>query len=86
MSNKVIDIDKEDLSNLEVLKNRGKFLLEELGQISLLEITLEERKENAKAFRVKTRDMEKELAEFLEKKYGKGNVDLDTGKFTPVVV
>lgn len=86
MSNKVIDIEKEDLSNLEVLKNRGKFLLEELGQISLLEITLEERKENAKAFRVKTREMEKELAEFLEKKYGKGNVDLDTGKFTPVTV
>ena len=86
MSEKVIDLDKEDLTNLEVLKNRGKFLLDELGQISLLEITLEERKENAKAFRLKSREMEKELAEFLEKKYGKGNVDLDTGKFTPKTV
>jgi hypothetical protein len=86
MSDKVIDLDKEDLTNLEVLKNRGRFLLDELGQISLLEITLEERKESAKAFRLKTKEMEKELAEFLENKYGKGNVDLDTGKFTPKTV
>lgn len=86
MSDKVIDLDKEDLKNLEVLKNRGRFLLDELGQISLLEITLEERKESAKAFRLKTKEMEKELAEFLENKYGKGNVDLDTGKFTPKTV
>lgn len=86
MSDKVIDLDKEDLTNLEVLRNRGKFLLDELGQISLLEITLEERKESAKAFRLKTKEMEKELAEFLENKYGKGNVDLDTGKFTPKTV
>ena len=33
-----------------------------------------------------SKEMEKELAEFLENKYGKGNVDLDTGKFTPVTV
>lgn len=84
MSNQVIDLEEQDKTNLQVLKTRGKFLLEELGQISLLEITLQERKENAKEFRIKTRDMEKELAEHLEKKYGKGSVDLDTGKFTPV--
>ena len=27
--------------------------------------------------------MEQELSKYLEEKYGKGNVDLDTGKFTP---
>jgi hypothetical protein len=84
MSKQVVDLKEQDIENLKVLKTRSKFLIEELGQISLLEIVLKERKEQAKEFRLKTKEMEIELAEYLEKQYGKGNVDLETGKFTPV--
>ena len=81
--NTVIDLQEEEVNNLLVLKNRSRFLVEELGQVSLLELTLKERKTNALDFREKTKIMEQELSKYLEEKYGKGNVDLDTGKFTP---
>ena len=84
MSKQVVDLKEQDIENLKVLKTRSKFLIEELGQISLLEIVLKERKEQAKEFRLKSKEMEIELAEYLEKQYGTGNVDLETGKFTPV--
>ena len=78
-----VQLEETDLTALQQLDGRSKALIRELGRISLAEIQLEERREAAENFLKESRKIEGELAKALEDKYGKGNVDIQTGIFTP---
>lgn len=78
-----IQLEEADLTALRQLDGRSKALIRELGSISLAEIQLEERREAAENFLKESRKIEGELAKALEAKYGRGNVDIQTGIFTP---
>jgi len=81
--NKTVEISKEILTQIEELKNNKQILIQELGEISIAEITLEERRETAETFLSELKKMEKMVTETLQKDYGQGTVDLQNGTFTP---
>ena len=81
---KVSKLTQEEINNLDIIKQRTEFILKEFGQISIIKLSLEDREAQAKDFLLKTREMEKQVAEYLEKKYGKGSIDIDKGEFTSI--
>ena len=84
MAKEAIKLEEKELENLKTLQLRSRALIQELGSISLAEINLEERREAAENFLKESRQLEAGLAKALEEKYGKGNIDVTTGEFTPI--
>lgn len=76
-------LETGDLDLLKKLKDANNDLLNELGQIKLIELNLEKRIANAKDYQEKLIEKEIFISKSLEEKYGKGTVDLDTGTFIP---
>lgn len=79
MANK--KLTKDELKSLTDLQQKNAALVTELGSIELVNIGLEERRENAEKFLLELREEEKELAKKLEDKYGQGSINLDAGEF-----
>ena len=79
MANK--KLTKDELKSLTELQQKNAALVTELGSIELVNIGLEERRENAEKFLLELREEEKELAKKLEDKYGQGSINLDAGEF-----
>lgn len=76
-------LSKEELGKLQDLQNKNAALVQELGQISLAEINLEQRKESAEQFLEELRTSEQEVVKELEDAYGVGSIDLKEGEFIP---
>jgi K+/H+ antiporter YhaU regulatory subunit KhtT len=78
-------LTKEEMSQIETVKQKSQAIVQELGQLELLRLDLRSRKDNALAFLEELRQEEKDLAQALEAAYGKGTIDLEKGEFTPFV-
>ena len=86
MKGKKEDIIKLTVEELEVLKSiqsRTTEAMNEFGLIAYAEIDLNQRKLNTEAFVRETKSIEVDLLQRLEKQYGYGTIDIDTGVFTP---
>lgn len=81
---KTIKIEEGDLDILKKIQADTDMLIKELGQIKLAEIGLEGRNERAVNFLEDLKTREKDLAEKLEAKYGKGSLNVDTGELIPI--
>lgn len=81
---KTIKIEEGDLDILKKIQSDTDMLIKELGQIKLAEIGLEGRNERAVNFLEDLKTREKDLAEKLEAKYGKGSLNVDTGELIPI--
>lgn len=78
-----IKIDQEDLNVLKKIQEDTDMLIKEFGQIKLSEISLQQRTERAEKFLEQLKLREKDAAEKLEAKYGKGSLNVDTGELIP---
>lgn len=76
-------LTQEELDKLQELSQKNSALINELGNISLIEINLESRKEAASKFLGELREEEQELVKSLEDSYGAGSIDLQKGEFIP---
>ena len=76
-------LTQEELDKLSELSQKNNALINELGNISLIEINLGKRKEAANKFLEELRDAEQELVKSLEETYGAGSIDLQKGEFIP---
>jgi hypothetical protein len=75
-------LEQQELKQLQDLQNKSQQVILELGEISLNEILLENRKNKTKLFLNEIQDEEKTLKEFLIKKYGDNiNINIETGEF-----
>ena len=81
---KTIKIEEADLSILKKIQADTDMVIKELGQIKLAEIGLEGRNQRAVNFLEDLKTREKDLAEKLEAKYGKGSLNVDTGELIPI--
>ena len=81
---KQIKLTEEELNSLKNLQTRGTALRQELSDIGMANLNLTARQSQAEAFYFKTVELERELGKSLEEKYGRGNVDLETGTFIPL--
>jgi hypothetical protein len=75
---------QEELQQVKTIQQNNQAITIEFGQIELAKIDLEDRIENAKVFLKNLKEEEKTLSEFLEQKYGKGSLNIETGQFTPL--
>ena len=81
---KTIKIEEADLNILKKIQADTDMVIKELGQIKLAEIGLEGRNQRAVNFLEDLKTREKDLAEKLEAKYGKGSLNVDTGELIPI--
>lgn len=78
-----IKIDQEDLNVLKKIQEDTDMLIKEFGQIKLSEVSLQQRAGRAEKFLEQLKLREKDAAEKLEAKYGKGSLNVDTGELIP---
>lgn len=76
-------LTKKQIQSLNELQQKNQALINELGQISLNEINLEQRREAAEKYLQELRVAEQTLAKQLEDAYGVGTIDLNKGEFIP---
>ncbi len=88
---KQIKFTKKEIESLENLRNAYAFIQNSLGNLEIQRLQTEqtlERIENQKILLetkyVQEQTNESNLLEQLTKKYGVGNLNIETGEFTPV--
>jgi|MDSZ01.1.fsa_nt_gb predicted nucleic acid-binding Zn-ribbon protein len=73
-----------EISELKKLREEITNLAASFGQLYINKIKLEEQETLLKNKMNSLETQEKQIAENLTKKYGKGSIDLETGTFTPI--
>jgi len=81
MANK--KLSKKELEQIKDIQNRMQAVKTELGQLSLAEIDLKDRRVNVENYLNETKDLENKLIKELEDKYGRGSIDLAREEFIP---
>lgn len=72
----------EEKGTLKEIQQKTQILILELGEIEMIKIQLEERYQNVKRSLFETSNQEKEFTQSLFDKYGKINLNPETGEFT----
>ena len=81
---KEIKFTDEELKKLQDVKQTYERLTINLGQLGIQRINLEMQEKALKDKLDKLMETERELAKTFSTKYGQGQLDINTGKFTPV--
>ena len=74
-------LTKEELQSLQDIRNNNAAVIQEFGNIAITQLDVDKRKASAENFLNNLRTSEAELAKKLEEKYGRGNINLETGEF-----
>ena len=78
-----IKFTKEELDNLKTLQNKIDTLTVRFGSLQITKIKIEKQEALLTEELSNLQQEEKESAEKLTAKYGKGSLNTDTGEFTP---
>jgi hypothetical protein len=73
-------LTEEEKTTLKDLQSKTESIVVELGEISLIKIQVENRYESAKSYLTEISNQEKEFTKTLFDKYGKFNLDPETGE------
>ena len=73
-----------EINDIKKMKEDFQILIGETGEIEIGIINLKTRKKELEKELFRIQKKEIEIAKSLEEKYGKGNISLETGKFTPI--
>jgi hypothetical protein len=73
-------LTEEEKTTLKDLQTKTESIVIELGEISLIKIQVENRYESAKSYLTDISNQEKEFTKTLFDKYGKFNLDPETGE------
>lgn len=77
-------LTQEELQQVTDIQNKYQAVSQELGNIELQRIALKARKQAAEDFLLQLQQEEKQVAESIQEKYGKGTLNINTGDFTPI--
>ena len=75
-------LTKEELQTLKDIQTQTQSLIVELGEIEMTKLQIEKRHTNAKSFLDELTEKEKNLTNSIFEKYGKSNIDPETGEIT----
>ena len=75
-------LDQEELQTLKSLQEETQALVLEFGEIEMISLQLEERKNKAKTFLSELAKKEQDFTQDVFTKYGKCNVNPKTGEIT----
>ena len=73
-------LTEEEKTTLKDLQTKTESIVVELGEISLIKIQVENRYESAKSYLTEISNQEKDFTKTLFDKYGKFNLDPETGE------
>lgn len=73
-------LTQEELQSLKQIQEETQALVLELGEIELIKLQLEERKNNAKKFLGELSEREKAFTQSIFDKYGKVSINPTTGE------
>ena len=76
-------LTQEELNKIAELQEKNRAIVNEFGEIRLIEINLKRRSDNAEKFLTDLREEENAFGKELSEKYGDGTVDLQSGEFVP---
>ena len=74
---------KEELQELQTMQNKVQELTFQFGRLQMSKLNLKKSEEILKNKLDSLNKEEKDIAKKLTEKYGKGNLDLETGEFIP---
>jgi hypothetical protein len=77
-----IKLSPEELENLNGINEGYASIITSLGRIELEKLSLEKQRQNLTLQFEKLQAEEQDMAAILTKKYGDGNINLDSGEFT----
>jgi len=77
-------LSEEELTSLKKIQTNTQALIAELGEIELVKLQLENRHDAAKTFLSELRTNEQEFTKNVFDKYGKVNVNPETGEITVI--
>ena len=77
-------LTETEIKNINNVRDDFQILIGQIGEVEVGIIDLNRRKETLKEKLNKIQEKETQIAKDLETKYGKGNISLETGKFTPI--
>ena len=73
-------LTKEELETLKEIQSQTQSLILELGEIEMVKLQTEKRHNIAKSFLEDLSNREKQLTNSIFEKYGKSNIDPETGE------
>ena len=73
-------LEKEEIENLKSIQTETQAIILELGEVEMMKIQLEKRKNNAKSFLEELEKREKDFTDSIFQKYGKINLNPETGE------
>jgi hypothetical protein len=77
-------LSEEEKTVLLEIRQNTQALIAELGEIELIKLQLEDRHDSAKTFLNELKIQEQEFTKSVFDKYGKVNVNPETGEITPM--
>ena len=77
------DFTKEEIHEIKNLQTEMNRIIFQLGQLKISEVRLKKAGDNLKNALESAEQKETDLAQKFSDKYGKGSLDIETGKFTP---
>jgi hypothetical protein len=77
-------LTEEEKTMLKEIQKNTQSLISELGEIELIKLQLENRHETAKKFLNEVAEKEQDFTKSIFEKYGKSNIDPETGEITLV--
>lgn len=80
--NKVLS--QEELQTLKTIQEETQALITELGEIELIKLQLEQRKQRAEDFLGELGNKEKSFTDSIVEKYGKVSINPQTGEITQI--
>tara|TARA_R100000951_G_C2606239_1_gene169746 strand:+ start:694 stop:948 length:255 start_codon:yes stop_codon:yes gene_type:complete len=81
---KVKVLTEEEIENIKNVREDFQILVNNVGDVEITIMNLNKRKKELEKKLLEIQSKESQIALDLEKKYGKGNISLETGEFTPI--
>jgi hypothetical protein len=77
-------LTKEEINKIKKVKEDFQILVGQVGEVEIGIINLNRKKKELEKELETIQQEEINVAKELESKYGKGNISLETGEFTPI--
>ena len=82
-SNSEVKFSTEDIEKIQKLQSDTNAVMFQFGQLKVSQIKLEQQEKFLQEKLAELEQQEKTIAKELTDKYGKGSLDIETGKFSP---
>jgi len=77
-------LTEKEIENIKKVREDFQILVGNVGDVEIAIMNLNGRKKELEKELLEIQSKESQIALDLEKKYGKGNISLETGEFTPI--